>query len=175
LGNKNEQKIVLTSDEDLIKEGVQAIDDKFLEWFVKNPSCEEVDFIKIVGGNSIGNLLGAYEIIIPKEEPKQDFPMQKLIYIMENDEELKPKQETVEEAASRVLYSKYPYHSPQDSGYLESMFAEGVKWQQERSYTEKEVRDIVWESRKFFHDYKDTPFNKVRDVFYGWFEQFKKK
>jgi hypothetical protein len=36
-------KIILTTDQDLIKDGVQAIDDEFLEWFVKNPSCEEVE------------------------------------------------------------------------------------------------------------------------------------
>ena len=35
------RKIILTTDGDLIKNGVQAIDDEFLEWFVKNPSCEE--------------------------------------------------------------------------------------------------------------------------------------
>jgi lipoate-protein ligase A len=35
-------KVILTTDQDLIKDGVQAIDDEFLEWFVKNPSCEEV-------------------------------------------------------------------------------------------------------------------------------------
>jgi len=37
------KKIILTTDQDLIKDGVQAIDDKFLEWFVKNPSCESVE------------------------------------------------------------------------------------------------------------------------------------
>ena len=37
------RKIILTTDPDLIKDGVQAIDDEFLEWFVKNPSCEEVE------------------------------------------------------------------------------------------------------------------------------------
>jgi len=37
------KKIILTTDQDLIKDGVQAIDDEFLEWFVQNPSCEEVD------------------------------------------------------------------------------------------------------------------------------------
>ena len=35
--------IILTTDQDLIKDGVQAIDDEFLEWFVKNPSCESVE------------------------------------------------------------------------------------------------------------------------------------
>jgi hypothetical protein len=33
------KKIILTTDQDLIKDGVQAIDDDFIEWFVKNPSC----------------------------------------------------------------------------------------------------------------------------------------
>jgi len=37
------KKIILTTDQDLIADGVQAIDDEFLEWFVKNPSCEEVE------------------------------------------------------------------------------------------------------------------------------------
>jgi hypothetical protein len=37
------KKIILTTDPKLIKDGVQAIDDEFLEWFVNNPSCEEVE------------------------------------------------------------------------------------------------------------------------------------
>jgi len=37
------KKIILTTDQDLIKDGIQAIDDEFLEWIVKNPSCEEVE------------------------------------------------------------------------------------------------------------------------------------
>jgi hypothetical protein len=41
--NCNGKKIILTTDQDLIKDGVQAIDDEFLEWFVKNPSCEKVE------------------------------------------------------------------------------------------------------------------------------------
>ncbi len=34
-------KIILTTDQSL--DGVQAIYDEFLEWFVKNPSCENAD------------------------------------------------------------------------------------------------------------------------------------
>ena len=41
------KKIILTTDQDLIKDGVQSIDDEFLEWFVKNPSCEEVEIKKV--------------------------------------------------------------------------------------------------------------------------------
>jgi hypothetical protein len=43
LDGRGVKKIILTTDIDLIKDGVQAIDDKFLEWFVKNPSCEKIE------------------------------------------------------------------------------------------------------------------------------------
>lgn len=65
------KKIILTTDLDLIKEGVQKINDNFLEWFVKNPSCE---FVKIENTHFVGisgNFI-IYKIIIPKEEPKQE-------------------------------------------------------------------------------------------------------
>jgi hypothetical protein len=63
------KKIILTTDQDLIKDGVQAIDDEFLEWFVKNPSCEEVEvFHQDV--YSMSKWDRRYKIIIPKEEPK---------------------------------------------------------------------------------------------------------
>jgi hypothetical protein len=84
------KKIILTTDPSL--DGVQAIDDEFLEWFVKNPNCEEVE-IKTrylhsykTGENFISfsktpefssrnmqciKIEPRYEIIIPQEEPKQ--------------------------------------------------------------------------------------------------------
>jgi putative transposon-encoded protein len=62
------KKIILTTDQDLIKDGVQAIDDEFLEWFVKNPSCEEVEVVKTAPIRPFGSL---YKIIIPKEEAKK--------------------------------------------------------------------------------------------------------
>ena len=40
------KKIILTTDQDLIKDGVQSITDDFLEWFVKNQSCEFVEVYK---------------------------------------------------------------------------------------------------------------------------------
>jgi hypothetical protein len=56
------KKIILTTDQELIKYGVQAIDDEFLECFVLNPSCEEVDYWKYMSGE--------YSTMT-KEEPKQ--------------------------------------------------------------------------------------------------------
>jgi len=61
------KKIILTTDQDLINDGVQDIDDVFLEWFVKNPTCEEVKIFLIW----VSLLTFEYEIIIPNEETKQ--------------------------------------------------------------------------------------------------------
>ena len=64
---KKQDVIILTTDQDLIENGVQAIDDDFLEWFVENPSCERVKV------EDYGNLYNfRYLILIPKEEPKQE-------------------------------------------------------------------------------------------------------
>jgi len=62
-------KIILTTDQDLIKDGVQAIDDTFLEWFVKNPSCEEIEAKIVSTWWNSGIKKDYYKIIIPKEEP----------------------------------------------------------------------------------------------------------
>ena len=64
-------KIILTTDQALIAEGIQQIDNEFLEWFVKNPSCEEVEIKQVADldlyyKNGIGGQ--KYKIIIPKEE-----------------------------------------------------------------------------------------------------------
>lgn len=77
LNNHTHKKIILTTDQDLIKDDVQAIDDEFLEWFVKNPSYEEVEvetYFKKIGvetdanGYRLLDVLGKYyKIIIPKE------------------------------------------------------------------------------------------------------------
>jgi hypothetical protein len=64
------KKIILTTDQDLIADGVQPIDDEFLEWFVKNPSCESVEVKPLLSNN--GRALYGYKIIIPQEELKQE-------------------------------------------------------------------------------------------------------
>jgi hypothetical protein len=110
--NEFDFKIILTTDQDLIADGVQAIDDEFLEWFVKNPSCEKVnlkeedysqkcrecgEYVKrgyscnrgcfMKSGNFIPTDKNIkYKIIIPKEEPKQH-----LDYINSNIEEFEGK------------------------------------------------------------------------------------
>ena len=81
---KHYKKIIMTTDKSTnvlcscgkdcgAKEsGVQAIPDEFLEWFVKNPSCESVDVAKEQYHQFVGNtklpLKPNYKIIIPQEE-----------------------------------------------------------------------------------------------------------
>jgi len=61
-------KIILTTDPDLIKDGVQPIDNEFLEWFVKNPSCEFVEVERIIIVDTIPRKsLYDYKIIFPQE------------------------------------------------------------------------------------------------------------
>ena len=62
------EKIILTTDKILIRYGVQAIDDEFLEWFVKNPSCEEVKVEEFAVKVDLLEYKTNYKIIIPKEE-----------------------------------------------------------------------------------------------------------
>ena len=85
-GSGDWKKIILTTDQDLIKDGVQAIDDEFLEWFVKNPKCEFIEVIDKLRYFNIDELRErhlnglpyiyhekiGYQIIIPKEEPKKE-------------------------------------------------------------------------------------------------------
>jgi hypothetical protein len=154
------KKIILTTDQDLIKDGVQAIDDEFLEWFVNNPSCEEVEVEKGylgMGGFCKSNEIISkdkihYKIIIPKEEPKQ---------------------ETLEEAAEINCESiTHPYCDRE-----KAMFIKGAKWQQEQDknkYSEEEVFKLLKEFNKQTLQLQKLKLGNNFNV-KEWFEQFKKK
>jgi hypothetical protein len=172
-------KIILTTDQDLIKDGVQAIDDEFLEWFVKNPSCEivEVDRDEREVGNHLGGIVteyGDYKIIIPQEEPKQELHICKYCNVetTQSDDECyaKPKQESVETDKTnwKVVYEdSLNMQKCSNAGY-ESKIQE-LKQEIERMYSEEEVLELIWKYET----------RKTSMVGYGnvkkWFEQFKKK
>ena len=67
----NCHKIILTTDPNLIKDGIQSIDDTFLKWFVKNPSCDKVEVELHIGSLRWSDSKNRYKIIIPQEEPKK--------------------------------------------------------------------------------------------------------
>jgi len=124
--------IILTTDQDLIKDGVQSIDDEFLKWFVKNPSCEFVDVkkyhgvktaiaeISAVSGNDDYNWKGRgdlrdYKIIIPKEEQN----------IVRLPPYYESKQETLEEVVNNFKKT--------------DVYINEIKQEQERSYSEEDM------------------------------------
>ena len=82
-----------------------------------------------------------------KQEPKQDI-----------------EKETIEEAAENK-YGLSDKYSKNRIGFIE-----GAKWQQERSYSEEEVMDILLLSYSSISD-KSLAGADLRK----WFEQFKKK
>ena len=152
------KKIILTTDQDLIEDGVQAIDDEFLEWFVKNPSCEEVEVDKVpvnefgseITVNGYGFDKFKYKIIIPKE--------------------------TLEEAAKK-LFGSLEKGIGADRRLI---WMNGAKWQQERSYSEEEILELLQKALTHRDNGETgnliTAQGEIRTAnFYSWFEQNKKK
>ena len=153
-----EYKIILTTDQDLIKDGVQKIADDFLEWFIKNPSCEEVS-VGIWSNLAKDGYL--YHIIIPKEEQKQH-----LIDIMRGDEELglyeEPKQETLEVLAKE-------FYSDENQLMERIAFKRGYTECEERMYSQEDMQEYAEFCIRC--NQKELPCIIAKD----WFEQFKKK
>jgi|688.fasta_scaffold26122_10 hypothetical protein len=187
---KNSKKIILTTDQDLIKDGVQPINDEFLDWFVKNPSCEFVNIEKYHGINTSiaevnyisgdGSLswqgrsdLRDYKIIIPQEEPKQI----KCYCGHTITCDCEPLQETLEEAACKALgydYNDWVSLFSKDKStviYSEvTNWCKGAKWQAERSYSEEDIKEA------FFSGCQSERQIKPRiKCWEQWIEQFKKK
>jgi len=63
------KKIILALTTDQSLDDVQSIDYEFLEWFINNPSCEEVEVAE--NWNYPLDKKWQYKIIIPKEETKE--------------------------------------------------------------------------------------------------------
>jgi hypothetical protein len=135
--NKNIKKIILTTDPDLINDGVQAIDDEFLEWFVKNPSCEWVEINKEYLSNT-GEwkevLLPSewevdtkvrYKIIIPQEEPKQA-PFLEADKIDGEWLSPVPEERAWQEENLKKIFESYPNGFPKWS-YLNGLILLGLK------------------------------------------------
>jgi hypothetical protein len=110
-------KIILTTDPELIADGVQAIDDEFLEWFGKNQSCEyveikekqhfEADKSKRI--NPLNGVYYSYKIIIPQEEPIQ-LTVGKEFYESADKNITVYKQDIIQLIEDRIL-SEYKKHS----------------------------------------------------------------
>jgi hypothetical protein len=130
-----DKKIILTTDPDLIADGVQAIDNEFLEWFVENPSCENVEIITTIVSNE-----STYKTNIRFESWRKE----------------ESKQETLEEAAE--LATNNP-DLTWENKYAKEKFIEGAKFQAERMYSDmQEYAEFCIEC-----DRKEMPLLLVED------------
>jgi hypothetical protein len=138
-------KVVLTSDIALNEVDVQATDDEFLEWLVKNPSCEYVDLIGLRKEVDDYEFLG-YEIIIPKGEAKTYVMKGEAKTYVMKDGYLIPKEEDVEEetieeyflsSMKNVLQYK---NDAQAIRFMEKYYE--AKKEEEGVYNEEEIMNM---------------------------------
>ena len=139
--------IILTTDVDLIKVGVQSIDDEFLEWFVKNQSCEEVEV--------------SYEVLNPFQSIDKGYVL-RLPDIANFLEE--PKQELVNDLADLKANAKEDYMKVPISvlRYISEL--------ENQMCSDEEVFNLCREFA-IFVTHKDPSYKQQQQ----WFEQFKKK
>lgn len=141
------KEVILTTDTDLINNGVQPIDDTFLKWFVNNPICEfveverldtfkktnEVYVDEITGGNYY-EIIKQYKIIIPQEELSTK--LHKGEIVDESYPEAFRQQETLEEVA--LNYSIYNEHI---NKAIQEAVKFGANWQSQNKCFCENVKD----------------------------------
>lgn len=127
------KKIVLSTDLELIKDKVQAIEDTFLDWFIENPTCEFVDIEKVtvIDYNFPRNVFYNYRIIIPKQEPKGIVDRPVII------EEFGPCQEL-----KGLLFGER-YGQVGSAAEL-PMFKEAEYKETEKTYSESDMINFAW-------------------------------
>jgi hypothetical protein len=161
--------VVMTTDQELIEDGVQEIDDEFLEWFVKNPSCENVEVQK---WSSLAECGYSYRIKLPQEEPKRDRTCSNNCSDVCGECQIfEPKQEPIEEREPywELVDKKAEQNNRIDLDAYARGVIDGVEWQAKRMYSEEEAIQIVLDLR--FKIELDSTREEIKE----WFEQFKKK
>jgi len=155
---------VNATDQDLIKDGVQAIDDDFLNWFVQNPSCE---FIEIVDDwNSPRIDAYEYRVIIPNLE--MSIEERKPHSFCETPNEKCTMNYCDENGCQNRKRNFVPKQEPDYTALLKPVGT--TERQNNNLYSEEEVLNII-------DNYNET--FKVdlilREDFNQWFQQFKTK
>lgn len=143
----NCKKIVLTTDPELIKEGVQAIDANFLEWFIKNPKSENVYVYKEykqvnqnnpVTRGSTALAFSHYEVqSLDLSSPIGTNKKEIMANLPNGDDFFK--QETLEEAALKHcdMLDKFP-------ALINPLFSfkEGAKWQADKVFNDDVIETL---------------------------------
>jgi hypothetical protein len=175
------KKVILTTDSQLITNGVQPLPDTFIEWFINNSSCE---FVEVSTYHVKGDISGKlhYKIIIPQEEPKKGINIEefekKANLIIENV----GKEETLEEAAERLakIHCDARVNPNTTEFQIQQFIIKGAKWQAERMYSKFDLDAEItklntpdrYDNVKHKYNYSESD---IVNLFEEWFEQFKKK
>jgi len=190
------KKIILTTDQDLIADGVQVIDDTFLEWFVKNPNCEEVEVeiettsIQLpqqqLSENSYDLAFRwinkkVYKIIIPQEEPIlfESFDKEKSVVITTMGQKIvrELQSTTQEETIEKIAENESEYLADwEDKDMYKKGFVDGAKWQQEQDKNKYSEEDFKLFARQYYREIKMDKSNLLwTELADKCLEQFKKK
>ena len=124
-----------------------------------------------------------YKIIIPQEEPKQDYSGVHLKHCYQGEYEngckfgdndcpakpLKPKQETIEEASW-----KYNPVKKLDNEFIRAAFIAGANYQAARMYSEDEVYNLLNNFNNHTLKLQSLKLDNSLNV-KDWFNEFKKK
>jgi len=131
-------KIILTTDQDLIADGIQSIDNEFLEWFVNNPGCEyvEVEEKTIEDIEKELNIFG-YDIGLSEREYLDWLNDGGELYKINIPEKREPYWELVDKKAE--------LDNTIDLNAYANGVKDGSKWQTEKMYTEEEVYNLLYE------------------------------
>jgi hypothetical protein len=178
------KKIIITTDPELIKDGVHPIGEEFLKWFVENPTCIKVEVVyglfnpmgRQVDPNDLGQnhskCVWKYKIITTKEEPKLQCKdcNDNLTDCTCIEDTVDMKQETLEEAADR--YFPFAEKIGGETYTAFRGFMTGTKWQQERSYSEEDMKSSFQVGFNVGYNDEESPSYLT---FEEWIKEYKKK
>jgi len=164
------KKVILTTDSTLIADGIQSIDDKFLEWFIKNPTCEFANLDSICKCIACGSSVKSscdyaykckpqifYKITIPQEHKYSKVSS-------ENDTQM-----FFDEEAAEKFYPPRTTDLICSPKLVRDAFVAGAHYQAERLYSEEEVFQMLLNYQSNY-----TYANNEKGLRY-WFNQNKKK
>jgi hypothetical protein len=187
------KKIIITTNECLIRNGIQYINDDFLEWFIENPECKFVQ-IKKEHDDSVPYLkmkyVVPYIIIIPTKESENGININNTL-----------KQETsgnynivASFKHGKSLNAKLIINKPEmidnvDESLLinspcEYVFETGTDWPEDKKYSKEDIKlaySIGWTTRERFNDISPDiiyptglDYEGKQDYSFNlWFEKFK--
>jgi hypothetical protein len=168
----NCKKIILTTDPKLINDGIQSIDDKFLEWFVENPNCE---YVRISEQFIDKKYNSKYVIILPtKKQTVEEYEQQ-----LSEKYDYEFQEETIEQQIQRDAESIYP-----DDGYNIKMlvylsqisrlyFIEGAMHQSKKMYSEEDLNNAFFHALKLTDDTRNGKSHcDIKEEFVGDYKEW---